>query len=391
MTHVGIDLEQFVTDPYRSGIQRVLQQLALSWPSNIATAEFVVPRGNAYLPLTPIEAASLIGLAFNVDADSAIREVVDARLADLAGSTPTLQPAGLLSYFDAWLLPEVSYLPEVLDRFTLFHTCLPVAMIAFDALPMTHPANYRFTPSQESNVSRYFRLLSTCDAAICISDYSRHSLLVDLKRDARLVTTVAHPGGDHVEAKHQRHQAKDSPIRFLRLGTMEARKMPVEIAQAFTASGAHREGATLTFVGKPSASDPEINRALQELVAANIGVTWFTDASDAEVREHMANADVFLSFGVEGFGIPVLESLRLGVPVLYSGNQPAAVLMEGSGAAQVDTSTPGSFSEIFREFTSRGSLHALAGTVAPDRVPTWEAFAHDVARTVTDLTWPASR
>lgn len=391
MTHVGIDLEQFVTDPYRSGIQRVLQQLALSWPSDIATAEFVVPRGNAYLLLTPVQASDLIGLAFDVDADSDIREVIDIRLAELAASAPTLQSGGLLSYFDAWLLPEVSYLPEVLDRFALFHTCLPAAMIAFDALPMTHPSNYRFTPSQESNVSRYFRLLSTCDAAICISDYSRHSLLVDLKRDPRLVTTVAHPGGDHVEVKHQRHPAKDSPIRFLRLGTMEARKMPVEIAQAFAASGVHREGATLTFVGKQSASDPEINRALQELVAADIGVTWFPDASDEEVREHMANADVFLSFGVEGFGIPVLETLRLGVPVLYSGIQPAAALMEGSGAAQVDTTAPGSLSEMFRKFTSRESLHALAGTVAPDRVPTWEAFAHDVARTVTDLTWPASR
>ena len=30
--YVGIDIEQFVRDPYASGIQRVLQYLALEWP-----------------------------------------------------------------------------------------------------------------------------------------------------------------------------------------------------------------------------------------------------------------------------------------------------------------------------------------------------------------------
>jgi len=354
--------------------------------SDIAAAEFVVPHGDTYLLLPPAEVANLIGLAFNLDADSDIRAVVQTRLTELAASAPTLQQGGLISYFDAWLLPEVSYLPQVLDRFELFRACLPAAMIAYDALPMTHPGNYRFTPSRESNVSRYFRLLATCDAAVCISDYSRDSLLIDLKRDHRLVTTVAHPGGDHVEARLQRQGTLTSPIQFLRLGTMEARKMPVEIAQAFAASGVRPDEASLTFVGAPSSSESEINRSLQRLVDADIGVTWIADASDDDVRAHMANADLFLSFGIEGFGIPVLESLRLGVPVLYSGIQPAGSMMQGKGTLWVDTSTPLPMSEIFRNFANRETIQALSMTVAPHEVPTWEAFANDVAATVVNLT-----
>ena len=34
MITVGMDLEQFLEDPFGSGIQRVLQQLTLHWPAS---------------------------------------------------------------------------------------------------------------------------------------------------------------------------------------------------------------------------------------------------------------------------------------------------------------------------------------------------------------------
>ena len=56
---IGIDLEQFIRDPYATGIQRVLQQLALHWPAEIP-AEFVVPDDmGRYLLLTPEQAAAI--------------------------------------------------------------------------------------------------------------------------------------------------------------------------------------------------------------------------------------------------------------------------------------------------------------------------------------------
>ena len=48
MTTIGIDLEQFVRDPYATGIQRVLHQLARNWPNDMAVAEFVVPVGDRF-------------------------------------------------------------------------------------------------------------------------------------------------------------------------------------------------------------------------------------------------------------------------------------------------------------------------------------------------------
>ena len=57
MTHVGIDIEQFTADPYGSGIQRVLQHLALEWPDDGPTCNFVLPHPDGHLLLSPVQAA----------------------------------------------------------------------------------------------------------------------------------------------------------------------------------------------------------------------------------------------------------------------------------------------------------------------------------------------
>ena len=112
-----------------------------------------------------------------------------------------MKDGDLLSIYDAWLLPEVSYLPSVLRRFELFARCVPTVMIGYDALPMTEPANYRFRPGSSAWVSEYFRHLATADAVVCISDWSRDAILGRLRRDPALPITVAHPGGDHLAVR----------------------------------------------------------------------------------------------------------------------------------------------------------------------------------------------
>ena len=84
-----------------------------------------------------------------------------------------MRPGDLLSIYDAWLLPEVSYLPSVLERFVLFGRCVPTGMIGYDTLPMTEPANYRFTPGASAWVSEYFRLLAGADAVVAAADRAR--------------------------------------------------------------------------------------------------------------------------------------------------------------------------------------------------------------------------
>ena len=376
MTHVGIDIEQFVRDPYGSGIQRVLQQLALQWPADGPGADFVVPLDDAFGLLTPEQAAGLLTLAFVPrDPGADLRHIVRDHLVAL---DPTRVRAGdLLSIYDAWLLPEVSYLPSVLERFELFAKCMPTAKIGYDVLPMSDPANYRFKPGTAAWVSEYFRHLATADAVVCISDYARDGILGRLRRDPALPISVAHPGGDHIEVQQGRPPAR--PL-FTRLGTMEARKRPLEILAAFL-EARRTQGleADLLFIGAPSASDEEINESVRRASASDPAVRWVQGASDDEVRELVGRSSAFLSIGTEGYGIPVLEAVRLGTPVLFDGIQPAGDLMAGHGARRIEGMGQSGLAAAFASYGDPSALSGLRDDLDPGAVPTWAAFASGVA------------
>ena len=380
MSHVGIDLEQFVTDPYGSGIQRVLQHLALQWPQERLAADFIVPWRGQSLILSPDQAAELISIAFEPREGVTIREAVDAAVARHAETAPIVGAGQLLAMYSAWLLPEVSYLPSVLQRFERFQAAMPAVMIGYDTLPMTQPANYRFLPGTSAWVSEYFRFLARADSVVCISAFARDSILRDLRRDPSLPISVAHPGGDHggVVPLESRTARTPGPVRVLRLGTLEARKRPVEIARAFAEAVSRGAKLELTFIGAGSASDQDINDEITTLTEADIGLHWLQDADDAAVAGLMADADLFLSIGTEGYGIPVLEAIALGTPVLFDGVQPAAELMEGRGAQRIDGMDHANLVEAFMTYADPSQISALRAEIAVNDTPTWRQFAEGV-------------
>ena len=375
---IGIDLEQFVTDPYGTGIQRVLHQLALNWPTEVS-ASFVVPFQGGFGLLSPEEATQLLAIPFAPrDPGTDLRDLVNDFLAETV--TLTVQLGDLLAVHDGWLLPEVSYLPSVLQRLEIFERCMPTAMIGYDAIPMTQPANYRFVPGTAAWVSEYFRHLTRVDTVICISDYAADEITGRLRRDLRKTTIVAHPGGDHIAIRPAATRQSGAPVRFLRLGTLEARKQPVEILNGFRQAIAQGANAELVFIGKPSSSDQAINDSITAAIDEGLPVTWIKHADDALVYEELHRADVFLSIGIEGYGIPVLEAIRVGTPVLYSGIQPAGDIMSGSGAVAVQTETTTQISDVISRYSTSEALVDLNAEMQTAAVPSWADFAMRVAK-----------
>ena len=386
MITIGVDIEQFVADPYGSGIQRVLQYVAREWPADRASGLFVIPRAGGYLLLSPEQAAELISLAFSPHRSDDLRIDVNAHIDVLAESVPLVSDEDLRARVDAWLLPEVSYLPSVLRRFESMSTQMPTAMIGYDALPMTEPANYRFPPGVAANASEYFRLLASTHVLVCISEYSRRTIADRLRRSPVLHSSVAHPGGDHVPVGVPRTPRSNEPVHFLRVGTVEARKSPLEIVRAFLQAREAGCDIRLTYVGARSSSYEWMNEELVAAASRDLGFTWLTRASDNDLASIMGECDAFLSFGTEGYGIPVLESIRRGTPVLFGGIQPAADLVEGLGAVDCGEPSQENIRAMFEKYADRSVIEEAGRMVDPQAVPTWADFAWGVVQPiVTEL------
>ena len=369
---IGIDLEQFVTDPFASGVQRVVQYLAKQWPEEIH-ADWIFPTQTGYALLTSKQAAAVISIPF--DTQMHVSELPGTISQAIKNLNPlTITEAELASHYDVWFLPEVCYTPTVLKRFERIHKNTTTAMIGFDALPMSDPYNYKFTPGTLGTVSEYFRLIATTDILLCISEFTKGQALNFLRRDKDLTTAVIHPGGDHIPATTSTPNSSEKLTRkFLRLGTMEARKQPIEILNAFMSATQNENlDAELHFVGAPARVDVDINIAIERAISEGAPVRWTTNASDEQVMNLVREADAFLSFGREGYGIPVLEAIQLGTPVFYDGTQPAAELMQGHGAYKT------SIEQAFHT--------PLPPAVKPEdqsHVPKWNDYARDIAHSLS--------
>ncbi|MBI4022592.1 glycosyltransferase family 4 protein [Candidatus Berkelbacteria bacterium] len=111
-----------------------------------------------------------------------------------------------------------------------------------------------------------------------------------------------------------------------------------ELIQAFESLKADGLPHKLVITGKPNAHFPELVRAIEaSLYRAEIVLPGFV--SDADLPCYMAAAEVlaFPSY-YEGFGLPVLEAMRSGTPVVYaqSSSLPEVVGEAGLGVPPKD-------------------------------------------------------
>jgi glycosyltransferase involved in cell wall biosynthesis len=91
-----------------------------------------------------------------------------------------------------------------------------------------------------------------------------------------------------------------------------------------------------------------------------------------------ARAMIFPSEG-EGYGIPPMEALHAGIPVIVSQHLPAIAGLPALGQLRLDTITPGALMQAVRHLLDDTTGQALWHDAARMPVPTWSDFAHRIA------------
>lgn len=146
---------------------------------------------------------------------------------------------------------------------------------------------------------------------------------------------------------------------FLFIGTLKERKNVLSILRAFAAyKKRHRDNRMLVLAGKHDHASPYVRLLHEEIAKRHIDESvLFTDhISDAQRAYLYLHADalVFPSL-IEGFGIPILEAMSCGVPVLTS-NAGALAEVAGGAALLVD---PQSVDDIARGMDALASQNEL--------------------------------
>jgi glycosyltransferase involved in cell wall biosynthesis len=201
----------------------------------------------------------------------------------------------------------------------LRHLGMRPLFVVHDLIPITHP-QYCRAPEAELHARRMALTVRSAAAVVCNS----RATFDDLADFAQQLGAMLPPAVVAPLAADPPPSMADWPRPlaepyFLMLGTIEPRKNHLLVLQVWQRLVERlREWAPkLVLVGQPGWECEHVMRMLERAPALRQHVVRHEHCSDAELNRWLRHAQALLfpSFA-EGFGLPVLEALEMGVPVI---------------------------------------------------------------------------
>ncbi len=379
---IYLDVTEIVAEPYRTGIQRVTAELCRNWPD--AELEAVTVQSDSRLLRLPKETTAAIGELFNPDSRSA--STSRRRLAELSRFQVSRDSVTLTAR-DVLLCPEVFFESPHVDFYerqpaaTLKRACF----IVYDLLPLTNPEFFR--PNAPQHVlCRYFCLLRRIGHLSFISRATQRVFSNRFVRSIDTVGQVSELGCDGLGPRVPMTDTSTRPPTFVALGTIEPRKNHSMILDAFERIWTRGSNVHLTFLGRFGWVENSFRARIDALRARHPHFQVIEDADDSTVRNHVlkARATIFVS-SVEGFGLPPVESLWLGTPVIASSGIPSLENIGSKGIHMLESLEPESLQAAVESFFD-DSYHRNKCLEARElQLPIWDNFArgiHDWVRQV---------
>jgi glycosyltransferase involved in cell wall biosynthesis len=379
-----VDVTQYVSWPATSGVQRVLRHLAEDWPGQRVEARFGFIEHGRYVTGPIAELGYVIGSTFRgcghlgIEARSgfvrrALRETVSAAISIREIETS----------FDAYLLPEPSLRQDnIAIAARLLESRRTTAFfVYYDALPLTHPQFFPPAIEREAPLIRYNRTVSRSDNVAFISSATRRVFEARIARRSPQHAIVARLGADGLKPMQSRQP--DMPT-FTIVGTIERRKRHLVVLNAFEQLWAAGHDYRLVVIGPPGSDTGLIERLRKH--SRTTRVTWIEMADDDEIAIALSrsSAMVFIS-EAEGYGLPPLEALALGCPVIVAEGLPALEGLSSAGQLRLGTVTEERIGSAVRTLADPASNAAYRRAIEDLRLPTWERFAARVEQWVASV------
>lgn len=360
-----IDLTDFLHNPMRTGIQRVSGELCRYLPKG-ALVPVKLEDGD-YLAL-PTELIGAIGEYFR---DSSSTSVTAIRKLGSGGKPFRITNNHTL------LVPDI--FDESRARFFRAMKDDELSRCRFfihDLLPLTHPEF--FLPEMAVQMGGYFQTIRRARHCAFNSSNSKRVYWERLKRQPLGQGAVIPLGADALGPKPKELVSR-RPRMFSVLGTIEPRKNHRLILDAFEPLFDQVQGLSLHFIGKAGVIDTEIMKRVNALAENNSSFQFHSAPDDGFVREQVerSRATIYVS-SAEGFGLPPVESLWLGTPVIASSNVPALEDLKPGGVHCVPSLTPQCVRQAVVAFLDDNYAFRKIEETRTTGLPTWKTFAEQM-------------
>lgn len=345
-----VDVDFTAKSDFLTGIQRVVRNVVAHWDAR-HEVEFVVrtPRGGAYRGLKPVERARLLGTVPD-EGDQGQRPAVRS---DHEVVVPWRVPVVLTEVPPAATCDRLAALAEL--------TATSVRLVGYDCIPV---ASAETVPLAEpEKFGRYLELVKFSDRLAAISrtaadefeGFNRALAAQGLSGPQVAACPLPHTIRVGVESDVP---GPERPV-VVCVGTVGRRKNQVAVVEA--AEMLWRQGLDfeLRLFGHLSAERSPLAGLIPELQRLNRPLVLESGVSDARIAETLEHARclVFPSLH-EGFGLPIVEALSHGVPVITSDSGSMREVAEGQGGLLVDPEDVDALAVAMRSLLTDDTVHA---------------------------------
>lgn len=239
-----------------------------------------------------------------------------------------------------------------------------------DILPITHP--HLFPLLNRWRIRLLFGLsIRRAAMVVTVSDYTRRAVLAHYRLAPDKVRTILN-GPSFPPATYATDAVPAADRYILAVGRIEARKNVPLLVEAFRRAGL--AGVRLVVVGA-------FDLGFAHAFPPDLPIDHRTRVSETELIALYRGASLFVfPSEAEGFGIPLLDALLLGVPTIAS-NRTAMAEIAGGLAAQFDPCAPDAVQVLARLIAGHFSGMSVSAPDAGQREELAARFNWDRAAT----------
>ncbi|WP_278361542.1 glycosyltransferase family 4 protein [Stutzerimonas kunmingensis] len=260
-----------------------------------------------------------------------------------------------------------------------------IAAIFHDAIPVSHP-QWVLDDAIRDNHADYMTGLADCDQVLAVSAYSARQLESFWQQRGiggrRPVVTCANPGELTGAPRAVEPPAPPQPgetLRLLCVSTLEPRKNHHTLLAAVAMLAEKTPGLDwrLDLIGNRYAGAAALAEEVTQAAAANPRIVWHGVVDDASLNSLYASAHLTLYPSlVEGFGMPILESLWHGRPCICHQDGVMAELAQGGGCQTTDMHDPAALAATIAALAETPDRYRLLAEQAITRpILTWRGHA----------------
>lgn len=246
-----------------------------------------------------------------------------------------------------------------------------LALFVHDLLPLSHPEY--FSKDLVWKFHNYLELFDLASEVFVSNDDVANEL--QQKFQPKSLHTVALPT-HFAPTLH----AEFSPTTFLAVGTIEPRKNLNSILSAFKKYSEKNANAKLIVIGNPGWRFKPIVKLLQQMQREGLDITWLKNVSDEELLHYYRTsaALLFPSF-YEGYGLPVIEALSQGTPVITSDRPVLRKFTKYGGVVLINPNSESEILQAMQTITDVRNRSHLQSQIRSDLIPnSWQKFSNDI-------------